>query len=66
MIEVEGYKAFRGKMKIIPHVNMYAPFELMGDFLYKPDTGCWYHNGHSYSESICCVKHDETEEAENA
>ena len=51
MINVDGYKAYHGRMKIYP--AKYAPFELFGDFLFKPDTGCWYHDGFSYPSEIC-------------
>ena len=61
MIEVEGYKAFRGEMRVSPLSNFRVPFTLDGDFLYKPDTGCWYHDGHSYGDRICCVLRDDTE-----
>lgn len=59
MIEVEGYKAFKGIMKIIPVCKL-LPFLLEGDFLYKPDTKCWYHKGSSYPEEICKIMEDKT------
>ena len=49
MIEVEGFKAFRGKMLV------YGCEVVYGDWLYKPDTGCWYHGGSSYMERSCKV-----------
>lgn len=55
MIKVEGYKAFHGVMKIKPKHKAVKPFELEGDWLYKPDTGCWYGKGSSFSEEICEV-----------
>ncbi|MBQ5317489.1 MAG: hypothetical protein J6K17_00145 [Oscillospiraceae bacterium] len=55
MIKVEGYKAFHGVMKVKPKSNEIEPFELTGDWLYKPDTGCWYGNGRSFVEEICEV-----------
>lgn len=53
MIEVEGYKAFRGEMKISPKDTSVPPFTLEGDWLYRPDTGCWYGCGRSFCTDIC-------------
>ena len=54
MIRVEGYKAFHGTMRITPVASSgVAPFELTGDWLYKPDMGCWYGCGRSFPEEIC-------------
>ena len=53
MIEVEGYKAFKGIMKITPTCEGVKSFELEGDWLYKPDTDCWYGKGSSFSTEIC-------------
>jgi hypothetical protein len=54
MIKVEGYKAFHGDMKITPKNALYRPFYICDkDWLYKPDTGCWYGNGSSYPAEIC-------------
>ena len=53
MIQVEGYKAFRGKMQITPKAPGVAPFILEGDWLYRPDTGCWYGCGRSFCTEIC-------------
>ena len=36
IISVEGYKAFRGTMKIRPKTASVPSFELSGDWLYKP------------------------------
>ena len=59
MIRVEGYKAFRGTMRITPVASSgMASFELTGDWLYKPDTGCWYGCGRSFPEEICVVKEE--------
>lgn len=62
MIKVEGYKAFRGTMRIVPISAKFKPFELRADWLYKPDTGCWYGKGSSFMEDICEIVEDETEE----
>lgn len=54
MIKVEGYKAFHGTMKIIPKNTLYPAFYIDNkDWLYKPDTGCWYGDGRSFPEDIC-------------
>lgn len=53
MIKVEGYKAFNGIMRIVPKNTQIPPFELLGDWLYKPDTKCWYGKGQSFPEEIC-------------
>jgi hypothetical protein len=53
MIEVEKFKAFRGIMKINPKVKGVSSFELEGDWLYKPDTDCWYGCGSSFPNEIC-------------
>lgn len=52
IICVEGYKAFRGKMKIKPQ-NGNSPFIIEGDWLYKPEYDCWYGKGRSFIASIC-------------
>ena len=56
MIEVEGYKAFRGKLRVTPTAEGYAPYELTGDFLYKPEHDCWYGCGKSVPAWICEVE----------
>lgn len=58
MICVEGYKAFKGTLRITPKCMCVKPFELEGEFLYKPDTGCWYGCGSSFAASICEVVKD--------
>ena len=55
MINVDGYKAFRGVMKITPKCESVPPFELNGDWLFKPEFKCWYGCGSSYPEEICAV-----------
>jgi hypothetical protein len=54
MITVEGYRAFHGVMRITPKCAT-PPFTITADWLYKPDTGCWYGDGHSYPANICEV-----------
>lgn len=61
MIEVEGYKAFRGTMLITPVNPKFPPEEITGDWLYKPiECGYWYCNGRSFSNGICRVIRDDT------
>lgn len=57
MIEVEGYKAFRGTLIVTP-VNGNEPFSLEGDFLYRPEYGCWYGCGRSFPADICTAEED--------
>ncbi len=54
MIKVEGYKAFHGDMKIVPKNILYRPFYIVDkDWLYRPDTDCWYGDGSSFPAEIC-------------
>lgn len=55
VIYVEGYKAFRGTMKIQPKTEAVPAFELSGDWLYKPETGCWYVQRSSFPEDVCTI-----------
>lgn len=57
MIKVEGYKAFSGILKITPTTGK-EPFRLIGEFIYKPETGCWYGRGRSFPAEICEVAED--------
>jgi hypothetical protein len=59
MIFVEGYRAFRGIMLITPK-NGVPPFELDGDWLYKPEYNCWYGCGRSFVADICEAKEETT------
>lgn len=53
IISVEGYKAFHGDMRITPK-NTAEPFCIVNkDWLYKPDTNCWYGDGRSFPADIC-------------
>lgn len=52
IIKVEGFKAFHGKVKIIPANPNFPQMILSGDWLYKPDTHCWYGMGSSFPEEI--------------
>ena len=52
MIKCEGIKAFHGSATIRPKTDKVAPFEVEGDWVYKPETGCWYCGGRSFAEDI--------------
>ena len=55
IIKVEGYKAFRGEMLVTPGNPQYAPFKLVGDWLYKPEADCWYCKGRSFPAFTCQI-----------
>ena len=57
LIRVEGYSAFAGWM-LIRWVGR-SPERIYGDWLYKPETGCWYCRGHSYPAEICQILEEE-------
>ena len=61
MINVEGYKAFHGIMKITPKGMIVPEFNLEADWLYLPDKKVWIANGVEYSEVICTVVSDDAE-----
>lgn len=53
VIAVEGFKAFHGTMNVdIPH---WSECVVCGDWLYRPDTDCWYCGGKSYPAEICRI-----------
>lgn len=52
IICVDGFKAFRGTMEI---VNLFSGTWIRGEWLYKPDTDCWYCGGYSYPASCCRI-----------
>jgi hypothetical protein len=56
MFAVEGYKMFSGILKVKPYNK--EPYRVLGVFLYKPDTDCWYGRGKSYPAEICEVVED--------
>jgi len=56
MIVSEGIRAFRGIMRIEPKCK--EPFYLEGDWVYRPETGCWYGCGCSFGEDICVIDED--------
>ena len=55
MIEVEGFKAFRGVMRVTSFAGFITHENVWGEWLYKPDTHCWYCNGKSYPVECCKV-----------
>ena len=65
MICSEGYKAFRGTMRIVPKNPNTKPYELTADWLYKPEYQCWYGKGSSFPEEICEVLVDLTAQPPN-
>lgn len=54
MIEVEGFKAFRGKMEVELPILL-EKMEIDGEWLYMPDPDCWYCKGKSYPAEFCKV-----------
>lgn len=63
MISVDGYKMFRGTMRI--KYPKGEPIEARGDWLYKPEYGYWYSYcvpgfASSFSEEFCEIVEDET------
>lgn len=54
MIEVEGFKAFHGVMRIHARVGD-RYLDARGDWLYMPSNCCWYGLGCSYPAEICEV-----------
>jgi hypothetical protein len=56
MIKVEGYKAFHGDMMITPKNGLYSAFYICDkDWLYKPESDCWYADGRSFPAEICSI-----------
>lgn len=52
MLKCEGYKMFHGRATIAPKNPKFPARDEVGDWLYKPEYGCWYVNGHSYPADI--------------
>ena len=58
MIEVEGFKAFRGVMNVRRQRISGSGWtwqRIRGEWLYKPDTNCWYCRGRSFPAECCEV-----------
>ena len=51
MLKSEGYMMFRGTATIQP-VNGKPMYQMTGDWLYKPEYGCWFVNGRSFPKEI--------------
>lgn len=54
---VEGYTMFHGTM-IISNFSGDRMEEITGDWLFKPDTKCWYCRGRSYPVEICRIRRE--------
>lgn len=54
MIEVEGFKAFRGSM-MISFDRGNSSKVIRGEWLYNPYTNCWYGCGSSFPVKVCRV-----------
>ena len=52
ILKCEGYQMFRGIAVVTPRNPNVEPFKIFGDWLYRPDTHCWYINGSSFCEEI--------------
>ena len=52
IIEVEGFKSFRGKMRVDFPIFKESDI-IAGDWLYKPNEECWYCGGNSYPAEFC-------------
>ena len=44
MLKCDGYKMFHGAVKITPAPGFGEPYDMIGTWLFKPNTGCWYCN----------------------
>jgi hypothetical protein len=60
MVEVEGFKAFRGVMMVqilydAENDDILTDVPVFGEWLYRPDTNCWYSKGASYPAEFCSV-----------
>ena len=58
MLVCEGYKMFKGIMKITRASGTIEFIE--GIWLYKPECDCWYCNGFSYPAIVCEISTDNT------
>ena len=57
ILECDGYKMFKGTMKIKPpQSKRFKSYPLEGVWLYRPDTNCWYcssGSGRGFLASCC-------------
>lgn len=58
MLECEGYRMFRGSMRIHQGRGGRYVQIVSGVWLYKPESGCWYCGGKSYPALICELVED--------
>lgn len=58
MISSEGFRAFRGTMRIVP-INGNADFTVSGDWIYNPHQDTWYALGRSFPAECCRVEKEE-------
>lgn len=54
IIKVDGYRMFIGTMRILNPEDG-SKEEVTGEWLYRPDTGCWYCDGRTYTWSMCTI-----------
>lgn len=59
MLQCEGYKMFKGIIRVVPKNPVFPIRDIEGTWLYKPDTKCWYCKGSSYPEEICVILKEE-------
>lgn len=52
MLVCENYKMFYGSATVTPKTDAVKPIEIVGTWLYKPDTDCWYVNGCSFVADV--------------
>lgn len=53
IISVNGYKAFTGTIRVLWSDR--PTEEIYGDWLYRPDTNCWYCQDRSFPAAICMI-----------
>ena len=55
MIEVNGYKAFHGVMRIALPYDGIEPYTVEGDWLYRPDIKGWQSNYEAFPANVCKI-----------
>ena len=55
MIEVNGYKAFHGVMRITSLAPSIEPREVEADWLYRPDIKGWQSNYEAFPANVCKI-----------
>ncbi len=53
IICVQGYKAFTGVMRVFGPDK--PAEEIYGEWLYRPDTDCWYCKEQTYPAEYCAI-----------